>query len=230
MTSRPSVETQVVQRQTRVFDTLRTRVMANHTLHEYERRSALWFTTLFQQKLDAEKRIFGNARPETLASHFQSKRLVPARSVDAGQMYFFSYAPKHHQHLKTFDRFPFVLVLDTNADGFLGINFHYLPYRERAILFDALTTHRDVQQESLDTEIRIDYDTLQKSSKYFGYAACMHRYLYSSCRSRLLQVGETEWDLALFLPVAMFQKQTQGQVWKWSQHRNVQQRRQMSRR
>jgi len=41
----------------------------------------------------------------------------------------------------------------------------------------------------------------------------VRRYRYSSLRSALLQVGETEWDVALFLPVEQFAKSTRSSVW-----------------
>ena len=44
----------------------------------------------------------------------------------------------------------------------------------------------------------------------------MKRYRYNSMRTALLQVGETEWDIALFLPVEQFAKTTRLDVWNKS--------------
>jgi len=35
--------------------------------------------------------------------------------------------------------------------------------------------------------------------------------------SRLLNISASEWDIAIFLPLARFKKATQQQVWKESQ-------------
>lgn len=225
MAKTPSIKSQVIQRQTGLFEQLRARVFGNQTLSSYERRSAFWFQTLFQNELNKQGIRFTGKSVEYISGQFQAKRIISVRSVDPGQFYFFSYYPEHHNTLPFYDRFPCVLVLDRTSTGFLGLNFHYLPYTDRARLFDALYTHRKPDVNPIDTEIDVSYDMLSSSSKYFGYAACVRRYLYNSCRSNLLQIGETEWDLALFLPVALFQKQPQSAVWKWSEKRNNQQRR-----
>lgn len=222
--SSTSINTQVTTRQTGLFDQIRQRVLQDNTLGKYERRSTLWFQTLFGQEIVRKSRGQLTSTIQDIGRTVQTKLVVPPRRVDVGQLYFFGYDAKHRQTLPFFDRFPFVVVLDKTATGFLGLNFHYLPYRNRAILFDALYTHRASSTNPLSTELALTYKLLQSSTKYFGYAACVHRYRYDRCTSQLLLIGETDWDLALFLPVSLFYNATPQQVWAWSEQKNSQQR------
>jgi hypothetical protein len=44
-----------------------------------------------------------------------------------GKLNMFFYDPKFKKTLPYYDTFPLVLPLEAYSDGFLGINFHYLP-------------------------------------------------------------------------------------------------------
>ena len=67
--------------------------------------------------------------------------------------------------------------------------------------------------------MRATYKVLNRMSKYKAFRPCMKRYRYSQIRTPLLQVGSSEWDLALFLPVEQFRKSTRADVWQESQER-----------
>ena len=54
-----------------------------------------------------------------------------------GSLNMFVYSPKGRNKLPYFDTFPLVLPLKRMDGGFLGLNFHYLPYALRARLLDA---------------------------------------------------------------------------------------------
>ena len=44
-----------------------------------------------------------------------------------GTLNMFVYGPKFKKKLPYYDTFPLVLPIETYSDGFLGLNFHYLP-------------------------------------------------------------------------------------------------------
>ena len=48
-----------------------------------------------------------------------------------GRLNMFFYDPKFKKTLPYYDTFPLVLPLENYPDGFLGINFHYLPMNLR---------------------------------------------------------------------------------------------------
>ena len=73
--------------------------------------------------------------------------------------------------------------------------------------------------DPLRTRMRATYKVLTSMSKYKAFRPCMKRYRNSQFRSPLLQVGSSEWDLALFLPVEQFRKSTRADVWQESQER-----------
>ena len=55
-----------------------------------------------------------------------------------GRLNMFVYGPKHAKKLPYYDTFPLVLPLERYSDGFLGMNFHYLPIPLRMKLLDKI--------------------------------------------------------------------------------------------
>ena len=56
----------------------------------------------------------------------------------AGRMNLFVYDPKYKKTLPFYDTFPLVLPLETIKGGFMGLNFHYLPYPLRFRLLERM--------------------------------------------------------------------------------------------
>lgn len=140
------------------------------------------------------------------AERLRSKAMV-------GGMYMFFYDPKGKKQLPYYDRFPLVVVTDIYADGFLGLNLHYLPPALRAKLMDGLYTISNNKTYDEKTKLRISYDMLKGASKFRGYKPCVKRYLNSHLRSSLSYVNASEWDIALFLPTEQFAKAGTSEVW-----------------
>lgn len=142
---------------------------------------------------------------------------VSPQGIRPGAMYMFLYDPKTKQDLPYYDKFPVIFPIDKLSDGFLGLNFHYLPYRMRAMLMDAL--YEIVTDTRYDdrTRIRISYERCKQMSSLKLYKPTIKRYLNSHIKSRLISVHASEWDIALFLPVERFQKANKGKVWRDSQ-------------
>ena len=116
-----------------------------------------------------------------------------------------------------YDRFPLVVILEKEETGFLGLNLHYLPYRLRAMFFDMLHSTRLLRStDPFRTRLLVTYKMLKSVTKYKAFKPCVKRYRHSSVRTALLQVAETEWDVALFLPVEQFAKTTRTDVWSES--------------
>ena len=85
------------------------------------------------------------------------------------------------------------------------------------MFFDMLHNERLMRStDPFHTRLRVTYNLLKNVTKYKAFKPCMKRYRYSSMRTALLQVGETEWDVALFLPVEQFAKTTRLDVWNKS--------------
>lgn len=131
-----------------------------------------------------------------------------------GHMYLFNYDPKLKKTLPYYDTFPLIFPLEEHGKSFLGLNLHYLPLRERAILMDALYALASDKNYDENTRLRISYNILKSSSKTRFFRPCVKRYIRSHVKSRFLKINAKEWDIALFLPLQRFQKATAEQVYR----------------
>ena len=93
--------------------------------------------------------------------------------------------------------------------GFIGLNFHYLPYGARFAFLQQLQRYASNSKFDQSTKIQASYNSI-KNNKYTK--ASIKRYLYSHVRSQFLRVDVNEMALASYLPVAQFQGATLGQV------------------
>jgi hypothetical protein len=129
---------------------------------------------------------------------------------DIGQMMFYVYDAKWKEELEFWDRFPLTIPIKKYDDGFLGLNFHYLPPRQRAVLLGTLMDFATNTAFDKTTKIKATYEALNGFSRYDLFRPTLHRYLYSHCRTKFLIVDPSEWHIALFLPVAHFVKGGSG--------------------
>lgn len=142
--------------------------------------------------------------------------------IQLGHMYFFNYHPKYAAKLEYYDQFPLVIPIGAWQGGFIGMNFHYLPYNLREKLMKLLiATHVSSLGErsgvKLDTPatsyLNIKYDQLAPFSKYKEAKPTIHKYNMRNVASKFLHINSDEWNTALHLPVEDFRKATKAQVW-----------------
>ena len=114
-----------------------------------------------------------------------------------GALNMFIYDPKLKNKLPYYDTFPLVLPIERYRDGFLGINFHYLPYALRARLLSRLDPNANY---SALKNVRLVKPTLK-------------RYLNSNVRSRFRKLEEEDFMTAIMLPVQRFRKSSASKVW-----------------
>ena len=131
-----------------------------------------------------------------------------------GKLNMFFYSPKHKKTLPYYDTFPLVLPLEVYNDGFLGINFHYLPISLRVRLLDRLVDYTNSKDFTAPTtRMVVDYNRL-KSIKLIR--PTIHRYLSGHTRSQFRRIDADEWTIATLLPVQKFKKASSSEVWKES--------------
>ena len=160
-------------------------------------KSATWYR-------NAVSLIADRTSPSEL---FKSGKLLGRPS--AGRMSMFFYDPKTKARLPYYDTFPLVLPLEPMKGGFIGLNFHYLPYGARFAFLQQLQSLASNSKFDQSTKIQATYDSV-KSNKYVK--ASIKRYLYSQVRSQFLRVNVDEMALAAYLPVAQFQGASLGSV------------------
>lgn len=136
-----------------------------------------------------------------------------------GNMFFFFYDAKHKKTLPYWDRFPLIFPLELYDDGFLGLNLHYLDRNLRVRLFDKLLQFKNNDRYDDTTKLKLSYALLASVAKFPEVRPCVKRYLSSHVRSQFVRVHPSEWEIALFLPVEMFQKQSADYVWAESRRK-----------
>ena len=142
-----------------------------------------------QSKLMREGRI--NARPS------------------AGRMNFFVYDPKYKKTLPFYDTFPLVLPLETIKGGFMGLNFHYLPYPLRFRLLERVQKFANNNQFDSTTKIEAAYGDVASINLI---RPAIKKYLYKQVQSGFRRIDVDEMAIAVYLPVANFKKRSLGSV------------------
>lgn len=188
-----------------VFDEILTKGVRAGQIPARTKKARNWYRETAKQTSVNNKRglITGNKEDTISASKFT-----------IGQMYFFNYSPKHKATLPYYDSFPLVFPIGPADRGFLGLNLHYLPFQQRAVLMDALYSLKTDRRYDENTRLALSYDVLKGASKYKFFKPTIKRYLYQHVKSRLLEINATDWDTALFLPLASFKKASAAEVWQ----------------
>ena len=115
-----------------------------------------------------------------------------------GVMNLFGYDAKHKAKLDYYDKFPLIFPIEPAKGGFIGINFHYLPFGARVAFLKQLSQY--ATDENYDNQTRYNLDWVNNS--YFRKTT--KRYLNSQVRTSFLNIPANEMAVAIFLPVARF--------------------------
>jgi len=130
-----------------------------------------------------------------------------------GNMYMFSYDPKHKETLPYYDLFPLVVVIGPAEGGFLGLNLHYLPPQLRAKLLDGLMDITSDKKFNDSTKFTATYALLARAAKLKYFKPCVKHYLNDHVTSKFALVPAPEWEIATFLPTAQFRKANNFKVY-----------------
>ena len=178
---------------------------------------------IFQKNEESHKWFYERARRTLTSSsklirEYSQQDLRTTTQLQIGCLYFFFYDPKWKDELPYYDRFPCVFLTDIWKDAggrtqVAGLNLHYLPYKQRALLMDALLDLENNATMTRDKKLKISYGILKKAAASKWFAPTYKRYLKSHMRSKLVKVPYEEWTVATFLPVQEFEKATMRDVW-----------------
>jgi hypothetical protein len=133
-----------------------------------------------------------------------------------GRMYMFFYSPKLKAVLPYYDKFPLILLVDIEPDGFYGLNLHYLNPRTRAKFLDKLLEYTNNKKYDETTRIKLSYDLIKGVSKLREFAPCFKKYLNNHVVSSISNIPFPEWEVAIFLPTEQFVGSSKNQVWSES--------------
>lgn len=130
-------------------------------------------------------------------------------SAVPGRLYTFKYNAKHREILPYWDENPVILMVNKYEDGFLGLNFHYLPLdlRVRCLhTLDSQTRPRDLKT------LMINWEKIKSSAVSALGKIAVKRYLKDHMKSKLIHIPARDWYIALALPIAKFHKATENAV------------------
>ena len=193
--------------ETSYLDQLKTAIQTN-SVDARARAAGNWFRSI----VNRTKGAFSDETPQSILTRSES---LTSRSR-LGKMYFYSYNPKWKDKLPWYDTFPLVFPIEEYNNGFLGLNFHYLRPKDRAILLDQLKVFANNKKYDETTKLKLTYNMLKGFTKIKRARPTVHRYLSSKVNSKFVLINADEWEVALFLPVERFKKANKKKVWAHS--------------
>jgi len=128
--------------------------------------------------------------------------------ANLGDLYAYYYNPKHRMTLPYYDQFPLIMLIGFEKETFLGLNFHYLNPKLRAILLDRVTA-----------KVGKGIINWTKISKIRQVEPCVKRYRYDHIVRKVIPIEEQENEIAIFLPLERFKKASKSKVWADSRKR-----------
>ena len=180
------------------------------TMGQEVKRSAQWFQT----KIKGLQGTLRNQWSSTNAPKFyrEAENKVNPKVLrlraNLGDLFAYYYRPKHLMTLPYYDSFPLVMLIGYEKDTFLGLNFHYLNPRLRAILLDRVTA-----------KVGQGIIKWQKIAKIPQVEPCVKRYRYDHIVRKVIPIEEKENEIAIFLPLERFKKSSKSKVWADSRKR-----------
>lgn len=160
----------------------------------------------FREKV---KQAGASARMKAVTPN-QLLRRQPDDNILLGKMFFYKYDPKFAKKLPYWDMYPLVFPFERAPGGFYGLNLHYIPPRDRAVLMDNLNQYASNNKYDQTTRLELSYRLLKR---YGRAVPCVKRYLGDRIVSQTVRIDADEWEIAIFLPVERFQKASKGEVW-----------------
>jgi len=134
-----------------------------------------------------------------------------SRTPFYGRLNMFFYDPKLKAKLPYYDRFPLVLPLERYSDGFLGINFHYLPIPLRIRLLDRLVDFSSNTKFDESTKLNVSYTGVKDIRLV---KPTLHRYLSGRVKTDFRRIDADEFTVATLLPVQRFSKASAAEVYR----------------
>mgnify|MGYP001455355127 CR=1 FL=1 len=151
----------------------------------------------------------------SIADKISARRLMNQGKLNGrpsiGRLNMFFYDPKFKKTLPYYDTFPLVLPIENYPDGFLGINFHYLPMSLRLKLLDRVIDYSNNTKFDESTRLAVDYSKLKKINLI---KPALKRYLAGRVKTQFRRVDADEFTVAVLLPIARWKKGTAAEVYK----------------
>ena len=168
----------------------------------------------FQDKIKGLKGDLRNRFSSTNAAKFYreaERKVQPAvlkKRIEYGDLFCYYYNPKYRKTLPYYDMFPMIMLLKAEKETFLGINFHYLRPKWRAILLDRVSA-----------KIGGGLPKWNKLRQIRQIAPTIKRYRFDHIMKKINPIEEDEQEIAIFLPTERFKKAGKANVWSDSERK-----------
>lgn len=137
-----------------------------------------------------------------ITNHGKIAEGLKVSKLRPGEMITYQYNPKLKEKLDFYDRHPLIIFLEKTANGWYGLNLHYLPPSIRAKVFEEL----DYSEKRLPI-------IAQRLAKNKLTQPCLKRYLVTHLESKPKSIPKELWEVAIALPFDKFEKQSKKKVW-----------------
>jgi hypothetical protein len=145
-------------------------------------------------------------------SRIPSQIVTPSKILP-GCMYTYKYEAGTTED---YDIYPMMLCLSRTQTSMLGMNFHYLPYAYRFLLFEAMMPLIAPIPVTQLSRIYITYKRLLASRKFRGYGSTIKRYNISQFQTNAVFITPIEWGVALAYPSSEFEGKDVNRVYQES--------------
>ena len=189
----------------KLTDTIRSGSIGKAT-----KRSAKWFGDKIKGLKGGLRNRFSSTNPDKFYRESENKiqPAIMAKRASLGDLFCYHYNPKHRATLPYYDMFPMIMLIGVDNDTFLGLNFHYLNPKLRAILLDRV-----------NTKVAGGLINWKKISKVPYIEPAVKRYRFDHINKKVIQIEKEEEEIAIFLPLEKFRKASKSQVWSDSKRR-----------
>ena len=189
----------------KLTDTIRSGSIGKAT-----KRSARWFQDKIKGLKGGLRNRFSSTNPDKFYRESDNKiqPAVMAKRASLGDLFCYHYDPKHKMTLPYYDMFPMIMLIGVESDTFLGLNFHYLAPKLRAILLDRV--NKKVGGGAINWK---------KISKVPYVEPAVKRYRFDHISRKVIQIEKEEEEIAIFLPLERFRKASKSAVWANSRRR-----------
>ena len=129
-----------------------------------------------------------------------------------GRLYLFQYDAKWKDILPYWDVWPLIFLFDLAANGFYGINLHYLPPNARIDLMLRLIKAQGGSGNLTEKyKLKLSYNII---TSYPPARPCIKRYLFSHVQGRgFYGIKGEDWSYAASLPLHKFKGASETTVW-----------------
>jgi hypothetical protein len=171
----------------------------------------------YKNKSSQSAKWFRN-RIRAFVSYKKNNETISANIYDSskhpfiGGLFTYIYDPKWKDILPYYDIYPLTIPIEIYKDGWLGLNLHYLHPNMRVLLLAHLGKLKKTNKTNI-SYMKVSYSSLKKATASDLVKPCIKRYLVSHVKSKLLSIGEQDWELVAAMPYQKFMKKSAMEIW-----------------